>query len=194
MSAPTVSDESLVARIPHGDSAAFDEIVARYAHRVHGICFRYFGNAEDAEDATQETFVTVLRRAETFAGTASFSTWLYRVATNTCNDVARRRSRRPRTVPIEDRHESPDRGIEDLLLASESRSSLSTALAALEPAQRRAILAHDVVGEPYESIAEREGVAVGTVKSRIHRGHARLAALLDDTAAEPSRTPRPQTR
>lgn len=174
------TDEELAAAVASGDDAAFDVLVDRFAHRVHGICYRYFGNAEDAEDATQETFLTVLRRAETFAGTSRFSTWLYRVATNTCNDIARKRGRRPQTVPLEDRHAYPDMSVEDALSSAELGAELNAALTRIDEAQRRAVVLHDVIGLPYELIAEREGVAVGTVKSRIHRAHARLAELIGE--------------
>jgi RNA polymerase sigma-70 factor, ECF subfamily len=189
-------DETLVTAVAGGDLKAFDVLVDRFSHRVYGICYRYFGDPQDAEDATQETFLTVLRRAETFAGTARFSTWLYRVATNTCNDIARKRGRRPRTVPIEDRHADPDRTVEDALASAELGAALREALLGIDAAQRRAVVLHDVIGLPYDLIAEREGVAVGTVKSRIHRGHAALAGLLrdlDTTGVEPSAPPTPPT-
>lgn len=190
------TDEELVAAVAAGDRQAFETLADRYTRRVYGICYRYFGDPQDAEDATQDTFVTLLRRASTFAGTARFSTWLYRVATNTCNDLARKRGRRPRTVPIEDRHAQPDGAVEDALAAAEVGSALREALRGIDAAQRRAVVLHDVIGLPYEEIAEREGVAVGTVKSRIHRGHARLAGLLhalDSEDVEPSAAPRPPT-
>lgn len=190
------TDEEVAAAVAGGDDTAFDVLVDRFAHRVHGICYRYFGNAQDAEDATQETFVTVLRRIETFAGTSRFSTWLYRVATNTCNDMARKRSRRPQTVPLEDRHAHPDLAVDDALASTELGAELSAALGRLEQAQRRAVVLHDVIGLPYDEIAGREGVAVGTIKSRIHRAHARLAELIagpDPPGMEPSAPTRPPT-
>ena len=213
-SADPRTDENLVAAWVAGDRRAFDTLVDRYDRRVYGICYRYFGNAADAEDAMQDTFVALLRRAETFTGAAAFSTWLYRVATNACNDLARKRSRRPRTVPLAgssggDRPAGAEPvsdlpAVEDVLATRELRMELAGALRTLDPEQREAVVLHDVCGVPYADIAERAGVAVGTVKSRIHRAHARLAALLghlDDTrpggsprpAGEPSTPSRPPT-
>lgn len=216
MSAPrTDTDEALVAAYVAGDAAAFDTLVQRYERRVYGICYRYFGDAADAEDAMQETFVTLLRRAETFTGAAAFSTWLYRVATNACNDLARKRSRRPRTVPLvtpsrdgdgptgqDPAHDAP--AVEDVLATRELGIELAAALRTLDREQREAVVLHDVYGVPYHEIAAREGVAVGTVKSRIHRAHARLATTLQHLhaapqpgpsrhTAEPSGRPRPPT-
>lgn len=209
------SDEALVAAFVSGDTDAFDTLVARHQRRVYGICYRYFGNAADAEDALQDTFVALLRRAETFSGTAAFSTWLYRVATNACNDLARKRSRRPRTVPLVPGSRDGDGpagqvpaldgpAVEEVLAARELGRDLVVALRALEPAQREAVVLHDVYGVPYHEIAARGGVAVGTVKSRVHRAHARLAAALAAPAAaagadpaaapgEPSTPSRPPT-
>lgn len=209
------SDEALVAAFVAGDPDAFDALVARHRRRVYGICYRYFGNAADAEDALQDTFVALLRRADTFGGTAAFSTWLYRVATNACNDLARKRSRRPKTVPLAPESRGGDGppgqapaldepGVEEVLATRELGAELVAALRTLEPAQREAVVLHDVYGVPYHEIAARWDVAVGTVKSRIHRAHGRLAdalAAADDAAGggadaapgEPSASTRPPT-
>lgn len=194
------SDEALVAAFVDGDRSAFDELVRRHARRVYGICLRYFGNAADAEDAAQETFVAVLRRASTFNGASAFTTWLYRVATNACNDIARKRARRPRNAGTDVAQLADVADPDDVLANRELRLELRTALQSLEPEQRHAVVLHDVAGLPYADIADRLGVAVGTVKSRIHRGHARLAAVLTQArdldgapAAEPTDAIAPPT-
>lgn len=172
------SDEALVAAYVGGDGAAFDELVRRYRRRVFGICMAYFRDASDAEDAAQEAFVALLRRASTFSGTAAFSTWMYRVTTNACNDMARKRARRPRSSGDDVAQLVEAAETDDLLANRELGLELETALATLEPEYREVIVLHDIGGLPYADIADRLGLAVGTVKSRIHRGHARLAAGL----------------
>jgi len=185
------TDGALVAAFLAGETAAFDVLVARHERRVYAICYRYFGNAADAEDATQDTFLTLLRRASTYAGTAAFSTWLYRVAMNACNDLARRRSRRPRSVG-RDVEALADRAAPgDPLADRELGVDLERALARLDETSRAAIVLHDVGGLPYDEVAARLGLPVGTVKSRIHRGHARLADALVPPAAEPATGSRP---
>jgi RNA polymerase sigma-70 factor (ECF subfamily) len=189
---PVPSDEDLVAAFVAGDGGGFDQLVERYAKRVYAICFRYFGDAADAEDAAQEAFLALYRHAGTFAGAARFSTWMYRVATNACNDLARKRARRPR---------SADRDVADLAMASTSDllanrelgMELDAALSELAPEYREPILLHDLGGFGYADIAARLGVPVGTVKSRIHRGHARLAAALRHLRREPSGPVAPQS-
>lgn len=107
---------------------------------------------------------------------------MYRVATNACNDLARKRARRPRSVDADvtdviDRRVS-DTSAEEVLHDREIDPGLVAALGELDADTREAIVLHDVYGVGYAEIAERAGVAVGTVKSRIHRGHARLEGVL----------------
>jgi RNA polymerase sigma-70 factor, ECF subfamily len=187
------TDATLVAAFLDGEPAAFDALVARHQRRVYAICFRYFGNAADAEDATQDTFLTVLRRASTYAGAAAFSTWLYRVAMNACNDLARRRSRRPRGSAFGVEGLSDRAAPGDPLADRELGVDLERALATLDATTRTAIVLHDVGGLPYEEVASRLGLPIGTVKSRIHRGHARLADALAGPDAEPAAGSRPPT-
>ncbi len=204
------TDEELLAAFRDGDRHAFDELVSRYSRRVWAIGYRYFGNAEDAEDAAQDAFVALLRRGSTFTGASSFSTWMFRVATNACNDLARKRARRPRRdgsdVELLGEHSGADRtaalvtGVEEQLAQVTLGPELVAALRTLDPDSCEAVVLHDVYGVPYAEIAERSGVAVGTVKSRIHRGHSKLAEVLrarssgsEADAGEPSPPPRPPT-
>lgn len=198
------SDEALVAAFVAGDQRAFDLLVTRYQRRVYAICYRYFGNAADAEDAAQDAFVALLRRASTYHGAAAFSTWMYRVATNACNDLARKRSRRPQRTDADVTLLAGELTAEDLLARRELGLELANALAGLDPEHRDPVVLHDVEGWPYADIAERLGLPLGTVKSRIHRGHARLALALDHlqdraapvpgpAGAEPGAAARPPT-
>jgi RNA polymerase sigma-70 factor, ECF subfamily len=194
------SDEELLAAFQAGDDRAFDALVSRYERRVWAICYRYFGNAADAEDAAQDAFVALLRRGSTFTGQSSFSTWMFRVATNACNDLARKRARRPQRdgTDVERLPEGDPRlhvqGADAQLDGTRIGPELQAALQVLDPASREAVVLHDVYGVPYADIAERSGVAVGTVKSRINRAHARLVeALRAGDAGEPATPSRPPT-
>jgi RNA polymerase sigma-70 factor (ECF subfamily) len=180
-------DAALLAAFLGGNAAAFDTLVTRHQRRVFAICFRYFGNPADAEDAAQDTFLILYRRASTYAGNAAFSTWLYRVASNACNDLARRRARRPQQAHVDTERLADIAAPGDPVADRELGVDLERALAALDPATRIAIVLHDVQGLPYEDVAARLGLPIGTVKSRIHRGHARLADALEPTA--PARPP-----
>jgi RNA polymerase sigma-70 factor (ECF subfamily) len=153
--------------------------VRRHEDRVFGIALRITGDRADALDATQDTFVSVFRQAGTFRAEAAFTTWLYRVAVNSCRDLLRRRRRLPE--PTEELPERPRPGIatEDLVGL---RLDLAAAIAQLPDEYRDAVLMHDLGALPYEEIAQATGVALGTVKSRISRGRRRLAELLEQPA------------
>lgn len=176
-------DHELLARVATGARPerddAFRELVRRHRDRVHALCLRYFGNREDASDALQETFLTVLRRAGTFRGEARVTTWLHRVTINTCHDLARKRARRPQT-PVEDIAAVVDAADADHddLDAIDLADVLREALASLDEETRGLLLLCVVEGAPYAEVAELYGIAVGTVKSRVHRARARLAELL----------------
>lgn len=204
-----VTDADLLQQVAHGDrstrNAAFHELVGRHRDRVYAICHRYFRNATDAEDATQETFLTVLRRAGTFRGEAQVSTWLYRVAVNTCHDLARHRARRPQT-PVEDIGLVSDLQGEvhsdaEQLAAMALSDVLSEALSTLDEETRGLLLLCVVEEMPYAEVAAAYGIAVGTVKSRVHRARAKLVDLLGDLLdpdedggpAAPRRSVRPTT-
>ena len=192
-------DEELLARFVAGDRAAFGELVARHRETVYAICWRYWRDDADAEDAAQETFLAVHRGASSFRGTARFTTWLYRVATNTCNDLHRKRVRRPRSSGLD-----PERmavPADDEITALETDLALRDALAELRPAHREVLVLHVLEGVPYADIAAHLDIAMGTVKSRLHRATAELAEILDRRSSEhplppvpPKTDPRPRER
>jgi RNA polymerase sigma-70 factor (ECF subfamily) len=180
-------DATLVERYLTGDVAAFDELMRAHQDRVFAICLRMLRDRDAALDATQETFITVFRKADRFAGRSAFSTWLYRVAVNTCYDAARR-DRRRRTEALRD-VDPADAAARDALDAAELRPDLERALAAVPPEFRAAVVLADVEGLGLQTVAEVLGVPVGTVKSRVFRGRRILAQILGNPTA-PSDPPR----
>lgn len=195
------TDAQLMEQVATGDrstrDAAFHELVERHRGRVHAICQRYFRDPTDAEDATQETFLTVLRRAGTFRGEAQVSTWLYRVAVNTCHDLARHRARRPQTPVadiglVSDLHEA--HSDDETIAALELSDVLREALATLDDETRGLLVLCAIEQVPYAEVAEAYGIAVGTVKSRVHRARVKLAQLLGDLLDEGAQDPGPGPR
>lgn len=177
------SDEELLERAAAGDQGSFSELVRRHEDRVFGIALRITGDRADALDATQDTFVSVFRQAGSFRAEAAFTTWLYRVAVNSCRDLLRKRRRLP--DPVEELPERPRPGIGTEEVVG-LRLELARALAELPAEYRDSVLMHDLGGIPYEDIARITGVALGTVKSRISRGRRRLAELLEQPAPAPA--------
>jgi RNA polymerase sigma-70 factor (ECF subfamily) len=189
-------DDHLVSRARAGDDTALDELLRRHHQRIHGVCRRLTGNDADALDATQEALISIVRGLPRFDGRSSFSTWVYRVATNAALDELRRRRRRP-TASLDDarpgRREpvvmDPSAGISD-------RLDVDAALATLPLEFRAPVVLRDLCRLDYAEIAEVLDIPAGTVRSRISRGRALLAARLADPEGNPGpsadrRTPRP---
>jgi RNA polymerase sigma-70 factor (ECF subfamily) len=179
------SDEALVAAfVSTGDHAPLEVLLARHESRVLGMAYRILGNRADALDATQDVFLTVFRKASSFRHQSAFTTWLYRLTTNACHDMGRRKARTP--VPMET--------LPTQLTRSESQADnrlfVEQALRDLPEEQRVPIVMRDLYGMTYEEIAEAIGAPQGTVKSRIARGRLKLMDLLAvGGAGEPGSRP-----
>lgn len=170
-------DVDLVARFVGGDVSAFEELMAAHEDRVFGICLRMLRNRDAALDAVQETFVNVFRKADRYKAEAAFSTWLYRVAVNTCYDQLRK-SKRKAAQSLPDTLDPPDPRSADELEAVELRPQIEDALQALQPEFRAAVVLVDLEGHALETVANMLAVPVGTVKSRVFRGRRILAKRL----------------
>jgi RNA polymerase sigma-70 factor (ECF subfamily) len=175
--------EHLVERAGAGDQAAWDTLVRLYRRKVFNVAYRFVGTHDGAEDLTQDIFLKVFRSLRTFDRRANFQTWLISVSRNLCIDDYRTRRRE---------HETIDRGVDASLLTPASSGSspdaglegqdrvalLRAGLQALSPTLRSAVLLRDLHELSYQEVADRLGVAPGTVKSRINRGRAELARQL----------------
>jgi len=154
---------------------------------VHALSRRLCGNDADAQDATQEALLALVRGLPRFDHRAAFSTWAHRVATNACLDELRRRGRRPRVVARLDSSPANDGtgpaldpvdravGVDDSV---PERLAIDAALAALPEEFRVPVVLRDQLGLDYAEIAEVLDLPPGTVRSRIARGRSRLADLL----------------
>ncbi|MBV9928743.1 MAG: RNA polymerase sigma factor [Acidobacteria bacterium] len=173
-------DEELARLAAEGDATAFDEIHSRYHRFVYAVAFRMTGNAADAEDLTQDSFVSVLRWVGSFRGESSFTTWLYRLVANQVKMHFRRRGKRPEEQTGDgwidergagsSRRGETDRAIDRLAIEEAARS--------LPPGYRAAFILHDVEGYGHGEVARRMGWTEGTSKSQLHRARAGLRKLL----------------
>lgn len=189
-----VPDAELVVAAQHGDRDALDTLLRRHHDRIFVLCRRLCRDRGDAEDAAQNALIAIVRGLPRFDHDAAFTTWSYRVATNACLDELRRRGRRPMPMePPEDdgtAHGIAPRAIGgtdpgDVAVADERRGVLQQALDQLPDEFRLPVVLRDVADLDYAEIAEQLGLPPGTVRSRIARGRAKLAALLDDTDLSP---------
>jgi RNA polymerase sigma-70 factor (ECF subfamily) len=154
-----------------------------YQSACYGLAWRLLGDADQAADATQDAFIHAYRGMASYRG-GIFRSWLLRITANASYDILRRQQRRP-TSPLPD----PEEGAPELPDAtavnpvaeaqrSEMYRHLELALAKLPEDQRTAIVLCDVYGMDYNEVAAMTQSALGTVKSRIHRGRLRLRELL----------------
>ncbi|MDR3762592.1 MAG: sigma-70 family RNA polymerase sigma factor [Acidobacteriota bacterium] len=186
----------LVRRCAQGDAAAWEELVQRFHRRVYNICYRFAGSADDAQDLTQEVFLKVYRTVASFDGDkASFSTWMTTVTRNLLVDHFRKtrndRSTDSIDAPLGGEDEGPtlaDRLASDgrenphlSVEARERREMVQGALSQISPDLREAVILRDLQDMDYREIAQVLRVPEGTVKSRINRGRAELARLLQRT-------------
>ena len=170
-------DEALVRLAANGNAAAFDEIYSRHRAFVYRIALRMTGNPDDAEDLTQESFLSVLRRVGSFKGEATFTTWLYRLVSNQVNMHFRYRRSRP-VSQISDKEAFESSWSRDPRSQLIDRIAIEEAIIRLAPGYREAFIAHDVEGYKHHEAARRSGHAVGTSKSQLHRARANLRTIL----------------
>ena len=176
-------DTELVRKAAAGDSDAFEQLVLSYEKPIYNLCLRMCGNAEDAMDLTQETFLKAWRSLGSFRADAAFSTWLYRLCSNLCIDHLRREQKRkvlPLHVEDNDSDErpldvpDPAAGPEERLSAQEDRQQVADALQSLEPEYREALTLRVLHDLSYADIAAVLQVREGTVKSRIARAREKM--------------------
>jgi len=170
-------DTDLLDRFLAGDQDAFNQLMRAHEDRVFAIALRMLRNRDAALDATQETFLTLYRKADRFHRQSAFSTWLYRVTINTCYDQLRKQKRRQADA-LPEGNDPPDARSADELAGAELRPDLARALAELPEDFRTAVVLSDFEGNSLETVAEILEVPVGTVKSRLFRGRRLLAQKL----------------
>jgi RNA polymerase sigma-70 factor, ECF subfamily len=183
---PPARDEDLVRRYLSGDRAAFAALVERHERRVYNLALRMTGREEDARDAAQDAFLTVLRKLSSFRGEAAFTTWLHRVTVNACYDLLRKRQR----APLLERGEDDLPALEpppapDHADASSLSMDVQRALLQVPEDFRAVMILHDVHDLRQEEVAAIVGVPIGTVKSRLHRGRIALARAIGIEREEP---------
>lgn len=180
-------DEDLMELFQGGYDEAFTVIVNRYRERVHQFVFRYTHDHLDSEDLTQETFMRVFRSRNSYARIARFSTWLYTIATNLIRSQYKRSQRMPLqslTATDDTDHDYIADVLDPHITTDEEthyRMTVEHLHKALErvPADFRSLVVmRDIDQLSYEEIMDITGLPMGTVKSRINRGRARLQELM----------------
>lgn len=187
-----MDDHGLLEATRTGDELAFQELVRRYKNPITNFVYRMLNDYDRAVDLAQETFVRVYTSADRYQATYSFSTYIYRIASNLAISDLRQRKRRS-LIPIpsffSDRDgeemeiELPDTRqvmADDAIIQDERRKAVTRAIASLPEKYRLAVVLRDIEGKSYEEISEVLGLSDGTVKSRINRARNLLKDKLKE--------------
>ena len=174
-----MEDQHIIKHCLDGDTSYFEVLVNRYQDRIYTLCRYMLENQDDAEDAAQDTFIKAFQGIRGFTPTASFYTWLYRIAVNTCLDHKRKFSFRSLFFSSDkethiDSFPSQDPSPESAYDTKQSMQALLSILKHLSEKYRVVIILNELEGLSYEEIAEILDVSIGTVKSRIFRAREEL--------------------
>jgi RNA polymerase sigma-70 factor, ECF subfamily len=176
---PTSLDLDIVNRTLAGDREAYAELVRRHHTKMIGLCASLLGNRTEAEDAAQEIFIKAFHSLSSFRQDSSFSTWLYRIASNHCLDLLRRRARQ-RSESLEALLERSGDKVETLFAAPSDPSSpemeelAHQILASLPPDYRLILTLREAQGLSYQEIAKTLDISLDSVKARLHRARKLL--------------------
>lgn len=183
----TTEEKRLLDKAQKGDMSAFEDLVKAHEGFVYSIAYKMLGNAQDAEDAAQETFIKPYISLAGFRGESKFSVWLYRLASNVCIDMLRRKKDTV-SLSIGDEDEETTLDIPDhrfqpetLLEKKELREAVQEGLTQLPETFRTPLMMREIGGQSYEEIATVLALDIGTVKSRIFRGRKKLCRILTST-------------
>ncbi len=185
-------DNLLIERIKNGDSAAYNDMVSRYWDRIFARVFNLLKNQQDAEEVTQDAFIRAHRGLENFRGDASFSTWLYQIATNLAHNRYWYWFRRKRDQSMSLDHKltaDGDLTLEDVMpcksedpsesaITQEFVNRVSECMSDLSERHREILVLRNVKNMSYEAISKKLDISVGTVKSRIARARDNLRELM----------------
>lgn len=184
-----MNDNELIERFSKGDMMSFDELVSRYDKKVLATTFRYFHNSDDAKDAYQEIFIRVYKGLRNFEYRSSFSTWLYRIATNVCLTMKSGNAVTSRTVRFSSGEEEDSSSVNinslpgempsmDSAQRKETSEKISEAVSRLTPKQKMAFVLKHYEGYKIREIAEMMNAKEGTIKKYLFEAVNRLRESL----------------
>jgi RNA polymerase sigma-70 factor, ECF subfamily len=174
-----ISQETL-QKAAQGDLHAFEQLYKATSGFVYNVAFRVVANKEDAQEVTQEVFLTVHRKLKDFRFESSFKTWVYRITTNQAINIAKKRAKIQDKAVVydEDVHPIPvEAGIEGQIEKEYAQERINELLSALNPDQRACIVLRNIEGLSYEEIAGALKVNLNTVRTRLKRAREKMLSL-----------------
>lgn len=187
------SDEKLLlSKAIKGDIDSFEALIENYQTKAYNIALRILGNEEDAKDAVQDAFIKIYRSLSKFRGDSSFYTWVYRIVTNTCYDLIKKRKKDQNKVTSLTSYDNSREGeIEDIkdivyepekmIDRKEDKEAIIRCLNKLSYDHKIIIILRDIQGFSYEEISQILDCSEGTVKSRINRARHKLKEIIVST-------------
>ena len=169
---------TLVVRAREGDIASFEALVDEYERKLLRFAWRTLGDRQDAEDVVQDTLVKAWRSLDALSEPAAFGTWIYRMASNRCTDVLRRRTTRPADASDPEdlgHHVDGTASVERSVEARTALEHFTEVLQTLSSEQRVTWVLHQMEGLSYAEVAETLGISEGSVRGRIHRARTAIA-------------------
>lgn len=171
----------LLKNIKNGDKYSFDKLISIYEKTVYRICHRFFNDNEDALDATQEVFLKIYKNIDKFEGRSTFSTWVYRIASNTCLTISERKKKEKESLINSIinwwsnlTQDTPEEKLIDKEEHNNTKKLINDNLTKIPENYRIPLILKDIEGLSLDKISEILEVPVGTVKSRLNRGRAAL--------------------
>ena len=184
-----LDETALIKKIKDGDLDAFSHLVRSYEKKAFNFTYRMLKDVHLAEDATQEAFLRVFSKIDTFRGNSSFSTWFYTILNNICLDILRKKSRQAETTTLYQQNddeefelqiEDTSPGPHERLQKKDALKSLEKAISKLSKEHKAVIILRDIEDKEYDEIAQILGISLGTVKSRLSRARLALRKILED--------------
>ncbi len=167
----------MVRQAQSGDGDAFEGVYRAHVGRIHALCLRMSGDAQEAESLTQDVFVRAWEKLSSFREESRFSTWLHRLAINVVLEDRRSRGRRQNREQTVENLEDYATAVTKVMPGT--RVDLERAIAGLPTSAREVLVLRDVQGYKYREIAEMKGVSLGTVKSQVHRARNLVQEALE---------------
>ncbi|MBF0121874.1 MAG: RNA polymerase sigma factor [Candidatus Omnitrophica bacterium] len=173
--------QDVIMRAAHGDRDAFEDILRAYGDLVFNVSLRVLRHRQDAEEVSQEVFLTLHKKLRDFEGRSSLKTWIYRITMNVAINYLKRTARmKDKTVAYDDEVLEQEGRAPDVVEKEYTENVIQRLLESLSPEQRACIVLRSIEGLSYQQIAETLGIDINSVRSRLKRAREKMLAMKEE--------------